>query len=61
MKVLLHIAGIWVMALGLAGCSTTNDQGVNINHSTDIFGAAPAPHASTTPAAVNAPDPSANS
>jgi hypothetical protein len=29
-----------VMALGVAGCSTTNDRGVNISRSTDLFGAA---------------------
>ncbi len=29
-----------MLALGLAGCSTTNDRGVNISRSTDLFGAA---------------------
>jgi len=29
-----------VMVLGVAGCSTTNDRGVNISRSTDLFGAA---------------------
>jgi hypothetical protein len=42
------------LALGLAGCSSTNDRGVNINRSTDIFGADPAKPAITTPATAAA-------
>ncbi len=33
------MVGVVVLGLGLGGCSTTNDRGVNINHSTDLFGA----------------------
>ena len=31
---------VTVLGLGLGGCSTTNDRGVNISRSTDLFGAA---------------------
>ncbi len=43
MKTLIGIALSLVMIFGLTGCSTTNDRGVNINHSTDLFGAAASP------------------
>jgi len=32
---------VCVAGIGVAGCSTTNDRGVNINRSTDLFGVAP--------------------
>ncbi len=48
MKQLCAMGAGLVMALGLTGCSSTNDRGVNINHSTDLFnttgGNAAAPH-----------------
>lgn len=58
---MLSIAAGLVMALGLAGCSTTNDRGVNINRNTDLFGAAPAQPASETPNTGNAAEPQAKS
>jgi len=62
MKTLLSTIAALVAALGLTGCSTTNDRGVNINRSTDIFGAVTAPGAGVvTPVSANTNAPAAKS
>jgi hypothetical protein len=62
MKTLLSTIAALVVALGLTGCSTTNDRGVNINRSTDIFGAVAAPSAGVvTPVSASTVAPVAKS
>jgi hypothetical protein len=62
MKTLLSTIAVLVTALGLTGCSSTNDRGVNINRSTDIFGAVAAPSAGVvTPVSARTDTPAAKS